>query len=105
MSWLIPLAILIFFEALADVLAKTWSLKSGWWYAVSALVAYLLANTFWLFALRQGSGLGRGAVIFSVVSAILAILIGVLWYREQVNSVQLIGMALGVVAVALIFWE
>jgi multidrug transporter EmrE-like cation transporter len=105
MPWLIPLAILILFEALADILAKTWSLKNVWWYGASALVAYLIANTFWLFALRQGVGLGRGAVIFSVVSAILAVVIGVVGYREHVNYTQLIGIVLGIIALMFIFWE
>lgn len=105
MPWLIPLAILILFEALADVLAKTWSLKNVWWYGASALLTYLLANTFWLFSLRQGAGLGRGAVIFSVASAILAVIIGVIGYREHVNYIQLIGMVLGIIALTFIFWE
>lgn len=105
MHWLIPLIILIIFEALADVLAKTWSLKNVWWYGASALLAYVLANTFWLFALRQGAELGRGAVIFSVASAILAVIIGVVGYREHINYIQLIGMVLGIIALVFIFWE
>ncbi len=105
MNWLIPLAILIFFELVADVLAKIWSIKSIWWYGAGALLAYLLANTFWLFALKQGAGLGRGAVIFSVVSAVLAVLIGVWWYKEEVSMSQMIGMGLGVLALVFIFWE
>lgn len=105
MSWLIPLAILIFFELVADVLAKVWSIKNVWWYGGGALLAYLLANTFWLFALKQGAGLGRGAVIFSVVSAVLAVLIGVWWYKEEVSVLQMVGIGLGVLALVFIFWE
>ncbi len=105
MSWLLPLSILILFEAVADVLAKEYQLRSSWWYAGAALFAYLLANTSWLIALKAGSGLGRGAVIFSVASAILAVLIGVVLYREHVTPFQLAGMLLGVVAITLIFWE
>lgn len=104
-TWLIPLAILIFFEFVADVLAKHWSIKGGIWYAALSLVAYLLANTFWLFALKNGSGLGRGAVIFSVVSAIVAILVGLLLYKEDVTTPQMIGMGLGLVSLIFIFWE
>lgn len=104
-TWLIPLAILVFFEFIADVLAKNWSLKGGWWLAAASLVAYLLANTFWLFALKNGSGLGRGAVIFSVVSAIVAILLGLFLYKEDVSTPQMIGMGLGLVSLIFIFWE
>ncbi|KKU50062.1 MAG: hypothetical protein A3F53_01510 [Candidatus Zambryskibacteria bacterium RIFCSPHIGHO2_12_FULL_48_10] len=103
--WILPLSILILFELVADILAKNWSIKGGWFLASSALVAYLLANTFWLFALRNGSGLGRGAIIFSLASAIIAILLGVFLYQEKVSSPQLAGMFLGLVSLVLIFWE
>ena len=104
-NWLIPLAILIFFEGVADIFAKYWSLKGGFWLVAFSLISYILANTFWLFALRNGSGLGRGAIIFSVASAIIAVLLGLLLYHEKINSIQIIGVFLGIVSLALIFWE
>lgn len=104
-SWLIPLSILIFFEFVADILAKQWSLKGGYVYAGLSLLAYLLANTFWLFALKNGSGLGRGAIIFSLVSAIVAILLGFFLYHEEITTPQAIGMVLGLISLVFIFWE
>jgi drug/metabolite transporter (DMT)-like permease len=104
-KWIIPLAILIFFEGVADIFAKNWSLKGGFWLATFSLVSYLLANTFWLFALRNGSGLGRGAVIFSLASAIVAILLGLFLYHEKISGIQIIGMVLGIVSLVFIFWE
>ena len=104
MSWILPLSVLIFFELVADVLAKTWSLSGGWIMAAGAMISYLLANTFWLFALHNGSGLARGAVIFSVVSAILAAGLGFFLYKEALSPIQIIGIVLGTVSVALIFW-
>ena len=104
-QWLIPLAVLIIFELIADVLAKNWSLQGGFWLAASALAAYLLANTFWLFALKNGSGLGRGAVIFSLASAIIAIILGIFLYQEKVTTAQMIGMILGLISLVFIFWE
>lgn len=105
MKWLIPLSILIAFELVADVLAKSWSIRSGWVLATGALLAYTLGNTFWLFALRNGSGLAKGSVIFSIVSAVIAIGLGVLFYKEDISKVQLIGVALGLLSLVLIFWE
>lgn len=104
-AWLIPLSILILFELIADILAKNWSIKGGWWLASASLGAYLVANTFWLFALKNGSGLGRGAIIFSLVSAIIAILLGTFLYQERVSIHQMIGMVLGLIALIFIFWE
>ena len=106
MFWIIPLAILIFFEAIADILAKEWSLGNrSIIYAALSLLAYLLANSSWLIALKYGSGLARGATIFSVASAVLAVIIGLVFYKEHLSSIQLTGVVLGIFAILLIFWE
>ncbi|MEK7148131.1 MAG: EamA family transporter [Patescibacteria group bacterium] len=104
-QWLLPLSILIVFELIADILAKSWSLKGGWLLVSASLLGYLIANTFWLFALKNGSGLGRGAIIFSLVSAIIAILLGIFLYHEKTSTTQIIGMTLGIVSLIFIFWE
>jgi uncharacterized membrane protein len=104
--WLIPIVILIFFEGLADIYAKEWSLGNrSILYAFLSLLFYMLGNSSWLIALKYGSGLARGAVIFSVASAILACVIGLVFYKEQLTNTQMIGLVLGIVSIALIFWE
>lgn len=105
MNWLIPLGILILFECIADILATSWSVKGGWTLAAGSLLAYMAANTFWLFALKNGSGLAKGAVIFSISSAIIAIILGIFLYKEDVSKYQMAGIGLGVVSLMLIFWE
>lgn len=105
MKWIIPLSILIIFELIADILAKNWSLKGGWILATGALLGYLIGNTFWLFALKNGSGLAKGALIFSIVSAVLAIGLGVFFYKEELTRLQITGVILGVLSLILIFWE
>ncbi len=106
MFWIFPLSLLIIFEVIADILAKEWSLKTHLWYlAFGALASYLIANSFWLLALKSGSGLARGAVIFSVSTAITASLLGLIWYQEKMTAVQIIGVLVGIVSLVLIFWE
>jgi len=105
MRWILPLSLLILFELIADVFAKEWSLHGNTIRWVGAIGAYIAANTFWLFALKNGSGLGRGAIIFSVASAILAAGIGLIFYKEQISRVQMFGVALGILSLVLIFWE
>ena len=105
MKWIVPISLLIFFELVADIFAKEWSVQSGYILATGALVSYVIANSFWLFALKNGSGLARGAVIFSVASAIVAIILGVFLFKENVTKVQMTGMILGLVAITLIFWN
>ncbi len=103
--WIIPLAFLIIFEIVADIFAKEWSLKSSVILWVAAIGSYVIANTFWLFALKQGSGLARGASIFSVASALLALVIGIIMYKEQLSTIEYVGIGLGVVSLLCIFWN
>jgi drug/metabolite transporter (DMT)-like permease len=105
MKWIFPLALLIFFEFMADVLAKQWSLHRGFVLAGGALLSYVIANSFWLFALKNGSGLARGAVIFSVASGVIAVVVGLFLYKEEVTRMQAVGLVLGLISIALIFWN
>ncbi len=106
MPWILPLSFLILFEIIADIFAKEWSLKTHLWYlAFGALASYVIANSFWLFALKNGSGLARGAIIFSVATAIIATLLGLFWYQEKVSNVQIAGIIAGIISIILIFWE
>jgi drug/metabolite transporter (DMT)-like permease len=105
MKWALPLSILILFEAVADVFAENWAIKGGLIVAIVAILSYCIGNIFWLFALRNGAGLGKGALIFSVVSAFFAILIGIFLYKEPVSRIQAVGMFLGLISLVLIFWR
>lgn len=105
LNWILPLTLLIVFELIADVFAKSWSLNQKIWLAVFALLAYLIANTFWLFALKNGSGLAKGAMIFSLASALIAIFLGYFIYKESINTLQIVGMILGMVSLVLIFGD
>ena len=105
MLWILPITFLIIFELVADIFSKEYSLKGHWYLWLGAIMGYVVANIFWLWAIRSGSGLARGAVIFSVGSAVAAVVLGVYFYSESVNRLQIIGMILGIISILLIFWE
>lgn len=105
MQWLVFIGLLILFEIIADIFSKEWSLSGRILFWGLSLSGYVIANIFWLKAIRLGSGLGRGAILFSVGSAIAAVIIGVVFYREQVGRMELLGIALGVVSLVLILWH
>ena len=92
-------------ELIADILAKEYSLKGHWYIWAAAIVAYIITNIFWLWSIRSGSGLARGALIFSVASAVGASIIGIYFYGEETNKIQIAGMVLGMFSLVLIFWE
>ena len=105
MFWIIPIALVILAELGADIISKEYSIKGHWYFWMGAMVAYIITNSFWLWGLRSGSGLARGALIFSVCSAIGAVVIGVYFYGEATNRIQIIGMILGALSLILIFWQ
>lgn len=105
MAWILPLILLIFFEMAADILSKEWSLHGNWIRWTGAILGYVVANVFWLFALKGGSGLARGAAIFSIASAIIALILGVILYKENLTTIQSIGIGMGIISLILIFWN
>ncbi len=104
-KWLIPLLLLVVFEACADIIAKYFAITNKMWIGVGALSVYIIANIFWLISLKNGAELATGAVIFSIVSEVLAILIGVLIYHEHLSLTQGIGIILGLVSLVLLVQE
>lgn len=105
MIWLAPFLLLLTFELIADVFAKQWSISNKPILWVAAILAYVLGNVFWLFALKNGAGLARGTVLFSIASEILTIMVGVLYFREHLTTIQTAGIILGIISLVLIFWE
>lgn len=101
MLWVPLLILLVFFEAIADLFVKEWSIKNHWYLALLALAVYLLANVFWLFSMKFGAGLARGAVLFSILSAIVALVIGLIHYKEPINKIQLIALGFGFCSIVL----
>jgi len=54
----------------------------------------------WLCALRAGVGIGKGFIVAAVLSGIGTVLLGVLVYHERISGPALIGVVLGIVAIA-----
>jgi multidrug transporter EmrE-like cation transporter len=104
-KWIVPLILLVVFEAGADIVAKYFAITNKMYVAVGALLLYVLANIFWLIALKGGVELATGAVIFSISSEILAIFIGLLIYHEQISVLQGIGIILGIISLVLLVIE
>ena len=97
--WILYLLLLDICEVIADIFVKEWTLRSTWVLAIGALAAYLIANTFWLFSMKNGARLGRGAVLFSILSAIMALVIGIIIYKEPVTKFQTIALILGFLSI------
>ncbi|HEV7701893.1 MAG TPA: EamA family transporter [Candidatus Paceibacterota bacterium] len=105
MFWILPLIPFITLTLIADIFAKEYSLKGNWYFWALALLGYTIGNVFWLWSIRSGSGLARGALIYLLANVIFVSIVGIYFYGEPTNKIQIAGIALGVVALILIFWE
>jgi drug/metabolite transporter (DMT)-like permease len=77
---------------------------SGWWPTLlGALLLFSLGNVMMVRLMRE-SGLALAISISSVAQLVLISGVAFLYFGERPSGMQLAGMALGVVAVALIAW-
>lgn len=87
----------------ANAVLKTYAVQGGAWVLAAALALFCVGNTL-MVQVMKANGLGL-AISLSAVFQLLAIsVMAVLVFGERPTGVQIAGMCLGVVAVALIAW-
>jgi len=104
-EWFALFLVFLLFEQVSNVLGKQFAVSGRYCFAVFSLLSFIVCELPWIFSLRTGLELSKGAVLFSVVPAILAVLIGSLVYKEKSTRSQFAGLMLGIVAVALLSLE
>lgn len=99
MSWLVISAVLF---ALGEFLSKKFALAPSGTLIAALLVAYIISDLTWLPALIEKNQLSIVGAIWSVLSLITTVLIGVLVFGEELNTMGSIGILFGVVAITLL---
>lgn len=98
--WL-SMAMVVFIAANSTL--RTYA-ASSWWPTLGlALLLFSLGNVMMVRLMRE-SGLALPIAVSSIAQLVLLTLVAVLWFGERPTAMQLAGLALGVVAVALIAW-
>ena len=92
---------LLLCELTADFLGKQWTLYKKSILFGASLSFYVIGNSFWLFAVLNGVGLARGAVLFAVGQEIASVLMGVAYFKEKLSRKQWLGMMLGFITIAI----
>jgi spermidine export protein MdtJ len=88
-------------ESFADALFEKWSLVGKGYLLVGGLVVYAISSAFWAYSLKYET-LSKGVVIFNVVNITLGVLIGVLYFKETLSTLNIAGITLGVASVILL---
>jgi len=97
--WSLPMTLLLLCELTADFLGKKWTLRKKSILFAASLSFYVIGNAFWLYAIMNGVGLARGAILFGVGQEIASVLMGIIYFKESLNNKQKIGMLLGFITI------
>ncbi len=98
--WL-GLAMAVFIAA--NSVLRTYAASSWWPTLLAALVLFSVGNVMMVRLMRE-SGLALPIALSSVAQLVLITLVAVVWFGERPTGLQLAGLGLGLVAVAMIAW-
>jgi multidrug transporter EmrE-like cation transporter len=87
----------------ANSLLKTYAAKGAPLMLVAALAAFCLGNWLMVRVMRE-NGLGLGLALSLVFQLVAITLIAYLFFGERPTLLQLAGVVLGVVSIAMIAW-
>lgn len=101
----VPVLVLLIFSAcgvvVGDFFAKYWSIHQRTAFFVLALIGYLISSLFYIPTLLR-EGLVVTSVIWSLLSIMGFLFIGLAVFKEQLTLSQIVGVALGVVALVIL---
>jgi multidrug transporter EmrE-like cation transporter len=90
------------FFAIGEFMSKKFALNPKISFVLLMLASYILGSLAWLPAILQKNQLSIVGVMWSVLSVISTILIGVLIFNEKLSQFGVIGIALGIISVILL---
>jgi len=90
------------FFGVGEYLSKKFAINPGWALFTLFIIVDLIGAAAWIPAIFERSQLSITGVIWSVVSLIATVLIGILVFGERLNLIQSIGIAAGIVCVVLL---
>ena len=88
-------------EVVSDILFKKWATDSKNSLLYVGLLIYLIGTIFWAFSLKYGY-LSKAISIFTILNLIIIVLVGILYFKENLSLINRIGIGLGILSVILI---
>ena len=99
---LVWIVISALFFAFGEFLSKKFALAPSAFYVFSILAVYSCGTLAWLPAILQKNQLSIVGAIWSVLSLLATVLIGVLIFGEKLNALSIVGIILAFAAVAVL---
>jgi drug/metabolite transporter (DMT)-like permease len=103
MNWslIMAVALTLTFSTIGDVCAKLWGLTNDQKWIVIGLPVNFLTILMFMIVVRLG-GLAIPTAVTLLLTIVINVSVGIAVFGEQVNVIQGIGLALGIVAIFLI---
>jgi multidrug transporter EmrE-like cation transporter len=99
LAWLVISGI---FFAASEFMSKEFVLAPSYFYLISILIVDIVSILAWLPALMQKNQLSITGALWSVISLLITVLLGILIFGERPNLVGIIGIIFAFVAVFLL---
>jgi multidrug transporter EmrE-like cation transporter len=88
-------------EVVGDIFFKKWSLGSKNILLILGFIIYGIGTILWAFSLKY-EFLSKAISILTLLNLIVVVLVGVLYFNENLTLINKLGVALGIVSIILI---
>ncbi len=96
------IAVSAIFFAFGEFISKKFALNPGWTIFIAFLIVDLISASAWIPAIFEKNQLSITGVIWSIISLIATVLMGILIFNEKLSLVHLIGIFVGLISVILL---
>ena len=91
----------VLLEVIGDIFFKKYALEDKKIIIIVGLIFYFLGSILWAISLKFES-LSKAGTIFMILNLILIVLVGTLYFKEELSLANKIGIALGALSIILI---
>jgi spermidine export protein MdtJ len=95
------IALAVAFEVAGDIFFKKWSLEGRNILLALGLFVYFIGTVFWAVSLKY-EYLSKAISVFMVLNILIVVLVGVIYFKENLSLVNKIGIGLAVLSIILI---
>jgi multidrug transporter EmrE-like cation transporter len=88
-------------EASGDIILKKWAIDQKQFLFMIGIGVYFIATVVWAFSLRY-EFLSKAISIITILNLVIVVLVGVLYFKEDLSMINKVGIVLGIISVILI---
>jgi multidrug transporter EmrE-like cation transporter len=88
-------------ESAGDIILKQWAVGGKQLFFILGLLVYFVSTVIWAFSLKY-EFLSKAISVITILNFIIVVLVGVLYFKEDLYNINKIGILLGILSVVLI---